>query len=83
MTDREYFIKIINLAQNGNLSARPEDVADALIRNGVIFPKIGQWQQHCFEIECSVCGAEAPRDWQNLYVYAKYCPNCGAKMLYK
>ena len=81
MTDREYFIGLIKIAQAGNIAVQAGDIADCLIRNGVIFPKIGQWQQHCFEIECSVCGSEAPRDWQNQYFHAKYCPNCGAKML--
>lgn len=42
--------------------------------------RTGRWEQHCFEIECSVCGAEALRDSRNCYVYSKYCPSCGAKM---
>jgi hypothetical protein len=42
--------------------------------------RTGRWVQHCFEIECSACGAEALRDWNNCYVYSKHCPNCGANM---
>lgn len=83
MTDREYFIRLIELAQMGNIAIQSGDIADKLIKNGVIFPKVGRWEQHCFEIECSICGAEALRDWRNKYVYSKYCPNCGAKMLNK
>lgn len=39
-----------------------------------------RWVQHCFEIECSVCGAEALRDSRNCYVYSMHCPSCGSEM---
>lgn len=81
MNDREYFVKLIELAQNGNMFVQSGNIADTLIRNGVIFPKIGQWR-FCGSdrwndaYECSVCGKMAMDN-------SNYCPNCGAKMLNK
>jgi hypothetical protein len=83
MTDREYFINLIKLAQKDDEFVRCDNIADALIRNGVIFPKYGYWigrpiAGYC-DVKCSVCG----HVFSNNSGRWKYCPECGSKMMWR